>query len=671
MPVLSLPKSIALTFTGTFAFGLYFATLLVCLRWLLVADEGWKLRRTIRWSTLVITLLIFGCNVAYLAMTVRSLVEKSIHFSTIGPQVPYPGGPQYEAIVSCTVANAVALLADIVLIYRVWIMYRGQYVVVIFPVFFWLAGFVCTVLQLYLQIAHISNPKIGPYSWAKVEMSFGPGIVLLPFWISTVVLNAYSSFMLIRRIYQAAEGIKEHGSVKHLHLAIRVLAESGLIYFSITLAHLVAWFGTDQYAVSIISILNAPVIGIAFNWFLIRFEKNRAEVARREAHTPILTTIRFENNSGTRQDKSTVDTPSTDTALYSVSPDLGSNNLPVAEKEGPAMGTALLLHQLVAVTASGALAFGFYFATLFPCVRWLFFTEEGWKIRQRVQGSIVAITFLIFACNVVYLALNINGTMGAAWREITHAPPHTGTSWTNILSCTMANTVVLSADSVLIWRCWVVYGKRRLIVLLPCFLWLSALLCTILQIYLQAVSIHNPNIGPYKWASVNMTFGPGIVLLPFWICTVLLNAYSTSALVRRIYLTASECKDHVSVRHLYLAIRIVAESGLLNLSITFAHLVVWFGKSQYAINIISVLNAPMIGIGFNWFLIRFDRSGSDPSVEPDLQDVSTIQFGGRVTQTQGTMGAMVGVASSDTTLHSLPPDVENYSIKEKEGVVGR
>ncbi|KAJ3564634.1 hypothetical protein NP233_g8166 [Leucocoprinus birnbaumii] len=583
MPVLSLPKSIALTFTGTFAFGLYFATLLVCLRWLLVADEGWKLRRTIRWSTLVITLLIFGCNVAYLAMTVRSLVEKSIHFSTIGPQVPYPGGPQYEAIVSCTIANAVALLADIVLIYRVWIMYRGQYVVVIFPVFFWLAGFVCTVLQLYLQIAHISNPKIGPYSWAKVEMSFGPGIVLLPFWISTVVLNAYSSFMLIRRIYQAAEGIKEHGSVKHLHLAIRVLAESGLIYFSITLAHLVAWFGTDQYAVSIISILNAP---------------NRAEAALRDAHTPILTTIRFENNSSTRQDKSTVDTPSTDTALSSVSPDADSNKRPVAEKEGH--------------------------------------------------------------------------TMGAAWREITRAPPsNAGTSWRDILDCTMANTIVLSADSILIWRCWVVYGKRCLIVLFPCLLWLGALLCTILQIYLQAVNIKNPNIGPYKWASVNMTFGPGIVLLPFWIFTVLLNAYSTTALVRRIYLAASESRDHGSVRHLYLTIRIVAESGLLNLSITFAHLIVWFGKSLYAINTISALvraNAPMIGIGFNWFLIRFDRSGSDTA---DLQDVSTIQFGGPITQTQGTMEATVGVASSGTTLHSLPPDVGNYSIEEKEGAIGR
>lgn len=333
------------------------------------------------------------------------------------------------------------------------------------------------------------------------------------------------------------------------------------------------------------------------------------------------------------------------------------------------MGNSLLLHQQVAVAVSGALAFGFYFATLLYCVRWLLFTEEGWRIRQRIRWYIVAITFLIFACNMVYLALNINGAMGAAWREITKTPPRTGTEWRNVLSCTMANCTVLSADIVLLWRCWVVYGKRRLIVILPCLLWLSALLCTILQIYLQAVHIRNPNIGPYNWASVNMTFGPGIVLLPFWISTALLNAYCSAVLVRRIYLTAEECKDFISVRHLHLAIRIIAESGLLNLSITFAHLLVWFGKSIYAINVISVLNAPMIGIGFNWFLIRVYQNRADTSkAEANLQDVSTIQFGGSTItgQAQGTAGSRSGTTSGDTTILSLPPDVEDYMKSDKE-----
>jgi hypothetical protein len=99
MTVIPLPDSVAVVFTGALAFGLYFATLLTCLRWLLFTDEGWKLRKQIRRSILFITFLIFACNVVYLSLTVRGAVEKAWHFITL-PEEPYDGGPQWESILS-------------------------------------------------------------------------------------------------------------------------------------------------------------------------------------------------------------------------------------------------------------------------------------------------------------------------------------------------------------------------------------------------------------------------------------------------------------------------------------------------------------------------------------------------------------------------------------------
>lgn len=61
-------------------------------------------------------------------------------------------------------------------------------------------------------------------------------------------------------------------------------------------------------------------------------------------------------------------------------------------------------------------------------------------------------------------------------------------------------------------------------------MFLGGIVCTILQLFLQIVNIHNPNFGPYQWAAVNMTVGPGIVLTPFWASTATLNAYCTSEL---------------------------------------------------------------------------------------------------------------------------------------------
>ncbi|KAF9450646.1 hypothetical protein P691DRAFT_700814 [Macrolepiota fuliginosa MF-IS2] len=213
--------------------------------------------------------------------------------------------------------------------------------------------------------------------------------------------------------------------------------------------------------------------------------------------------------------------------------------------------------------------------------------------------------------------------MAKAWQEVSGLPG-VDSEWTGAFACAVANVNVLLADAVLIHRCWVIYGRRKSIIIFPVFIWLGALFCTILQIYLQVAHIKNPKIGPYSWASVTMTLGPGIVLIPFWSCTILLNAYSSIVLIRRIYQTSKECRGFASVKHLHLLIRIVAESGLLYFSITLAHLVVWFGTNDFAINIISVLNAPIIGIAFDWLLIRIAMNNA--AEQETGMGVSTIMF---------------------------------------------
>ncbi|KXN92330.1 hypothetical protein AN958_08561 [Leucoagaricus sp. SymC.cos] len=309
MPI-PLPQSVAVSFTGGLAFGIYFATLLICLRWLLFGDQGWKFKKTIRWGILVVTFLIFASNVVYLAMSLHGTMQTAAH-----PADPSFHTPGWIGIVACTAANCNVLLADMVLIYRCWLIYERQYYTIAVPIFLWFAAFVCTVLQIYLQTEHLSNPKIGPYTWASVNMTWGPGIVLLPFWISTVVLNAYSAAVLIRRIYRAAEDFHPHSSAKHLHFLIRVIAESGLLYLSVTLAHLLIWFGKSDMAINMIGILNAPIVGIAFNWFLIRLERNKAKITAETSGRPNLSTNHFSKTSQHAMAETSSSAALTDTTL--------------------------------------------------------------------------------------------------------------------------------------------------------------------------------------------------------------------------------------------------------------------------------------------------------------------------------------------------------------------
>lgn len=61
--------------------------------------------------------------------------------------------------------------------------------------------------------------------------------------------------MLIRRIYQVATKCDTATSARQFRFVVRILAESGILYLSITIAHLVAWFTEDNVAIQIFSMI--------------------------------------------------------------------------------------------------------------------------------------------------------------------------------------------------------------------------------------------------------------------------------------------------------------------------------------------------------------------------------------------------------------------------------
>lgn len=65
-------KHVAYAFVSALVYGLYLSTVLHCLRWLIFADEGWKLRRRICWMTVTITILICVLSTMSRALDLRS-----------------------------------------------------------------------------------------------------------------------------------------------------------------------------------------------------------------------------------------------------------------------------------------------------------------------------------------------------------------------------------------------------------------------------------------------------------------------------------------------------------------------------------------------------------------------------------------------------------------------
>ncbi|KAF9446498.1 hypothetical protein P691DRAFT_803873 [Macrolepiota fuliginosa MF-IS2] len=281
-------KEIPILLTASLTFGVSLCTLGHCVRWLIYSDEGWSFRKRIHWVSVVISFLIFSLNVVSLGLTCWRLEDAVFHLESRWGNADHYS-PSWVAIVNCTATNSTALLADYILIYRCWHVYNKTLAIIVFPIVLWIGGTVCAALQTYLLVAQANGSNITPFSWGPVT-AFGPGIVLLPFLASTAVLNAYSTFVLIHRIHKVTKQTQGFNSTRNFRYIIRILAESGFLYLSVTLGHFIAWLTTNAMAIEVLSTLNVPVISIAFHLVIIRSAQNRIEVDRKAL---CISTLRF------------------------------------------------------------------------------------------------------------------------------------------------------------------------------------------------------------------------------------------------------------------------------------------------------------------------------------------------------------------------------------------
>ncbi|KAF8178704.1 hypothetical protein BJ912DRAFT_1146192 [Pholiota molesta] len=286
----------------------------------------------------------------------------------------------------------------------------------------------------------------------------------------------------------------------------------------------------------------------------------------------------------------------------------------------------------VPYTFVSALFYGLYLSTVFHCLRWLVFADEGRKTRRKINWAMVSITIVLWALSTTSRALDLRSSMIVVENQTTPAvdPLQSATMllWMDVLSCTNAAVSTLLADAVLIYRCWIIYAKSHWVVALPILLWLGGLVLTVLQAYSELAP--SPSILK-TWKLVNTAVRPGTIMMPFWALTIVLNSYVTFMIVRRIYLVARVSKASVAkpaIHQLQFVMRILIESGSLYLAVAIAQFISWWTPNGYAIFIISSINMSMTGIAFNLILIRAARHRveerqKEVDVAPEL---SNIQF---------------------------------------------
>jgi hypothetical protein len=283
-------QDVAIGFVMALFYGLYLATFFHCLRWHLFTDEGWTLRdrKAIQWSMFTATCILFVLCTINRALELRKSMMQAADSNRVGSKgvdgetIKDKSLPIIQMLL-CTDANLTSQLADSVLMYRLWRIYNKSTAIIAFPMFLWIGGFALTGLQAYVQIVQLSGLKL----WLPVNMSIGPGIILIPFWASTIVLNVYATSMIIRRLYQFSRDTFSSESTHSIKFVASLIIESGALYLVAGIAHFVAWWTPNDFAIAVISNINIPVIGIAFNLIIIRLAQHRAEEDRKTSDAPV------------------------------------------------------------------------------------------------------------------------------------------------------------------------------------------------------------------------------------------------------------------------------------------------------------------------------------------------------------------------------------------------
>ncbi|PFH49138.1 hypothetical protein AMATHDRAFT_41765 [Amanita thiersii Skay4041] len=272
---------------------------------------------------------------------------------------------------------------------------------------------------------------------------------------------------------------------------------------------------------------------------------------------------------------------------------------PLHAREFPFSFTRMdpLLRAGIFSTFIEAILYGLYFVTFLHCLRWLFFKDEGWVLCKSRTQLIPLMTLLIFillttdtitAFLILFLYFRGMDLQRLYTLELT----------AGVIEFLLA----VLADSVLIYRCWVVYSRRWQVVCLPLLVWLGGISCSTLALYYYSQNL--------RWMLSGAEIDRiGRVGGAFYLCTIIVNIYCTSAIVYKVWSVTKNCPTSRG-RNLYSTMRIIGESGMLYTLTSISLFVAWILPLRYnqdhleLITIGSAINTPVIGITFNIILIR-------------------------------------------------------------------
>ncbi|RDB21602.1 hypothetical protein Hypma_011203 [Hypsizygus marmoreus] len=273
--------------------GMFLVTFVGCLRVLLLSDvHKLKAPNSINYVMLIPAILMFIFASLDVAFGLQHNIEAFIYFQG-DPIEEFNNNSNWLVVMKMVNYVAQTFIGDAILLYRCWIVYGRNWLIVILPGLMWIAETVCGGMTAYIE-ANLKNDAA--LVNAKSLVPFITSMLTL-----TLATNLIVTSLIVWRIWSTQVAAKFKATISSekspLSRAMRILVESGLMYtlsivvlFGLYMASNNGQFGVSNSMRTPSTVQSFPpnslifiyqvvqIIGITFNLIITRVDTREGPV---------------------------------------------------------------------------------------------------------------------------------------------------------------------------------------------------------------------------------------------------------------------------------------------------------------------------------------------------------------------------------------------------------
>ncbi|TFK32631.1 hypothetical protein BDQ12DRAFT_616759, partial [Crucibulum laeve] len=160
---------------------------------------------------------------------------------------------------------------------------------------------------------------------------------------------------------------------------------------------------------------------------------------------------------------------------------------------------------------------GIYLVTFFSCLQVLLFENGRLKGLTATNKTLLVAALLMFVFGTLDVALGLRHnldafvyTTGTPEEEFAHI-----SYWVNVMKIVNYDAQTFIGDGILLYRCFIIYNRAWLIIILPALMWIGTAVCSVLAVYIEATLgtgvLTESQLKPFITGTLSLTLAMNII----------------------------------------------------------------------------------------------------------------------------------------------------------------